>query len=260
MRDRETIDSELKAMAAVRRSVREQGGQLSSRHIDALLDERLGHRKEAHGADAAAARQSDLVTKPGPRRDRTHDMTVHRRQALLRRLRLLAALPLSLVGVAGLFVVMLAVHDPHPAAQPTVIPPTDARPEPASPQLQVPADPNAQSSGIVDRAFIDVLKQYGVPIPSNEYAMTHGHAVCDFLTHDADFAEAVHSVQQSSIWDADQSADFAAGAIASYCPQSITASPDQAQQTVQDALSRLQAIDRDLEGIRDDLQDISGQP
>jgi hypothetical protein len=40
-RDRETIDSELRLLAAVRRSIREHGGEPSSRQVDELLDERL---------------------------------------------------------------------------------------------------------------------------------------------------------------------------------------------------------------------------
>ncbi|MGH3543190.1 MAG: DUF732 domain-containing protein, partial [Mycobacterium sp.] len=65
---------------------------------------------------------------------------------------------------------------------------------------------------------------------------------------------------------ADQSADFTAGAIISYCPQYETASSDEMQQPFQDALSdmqtiqgRLQGIQDDLQGIRDDLQAIPGQ-
>jgi hypothetical protein len=40
MRDLDTIDSELRLLAAVRRSIREYGGGPSSRHVDELLDER----------------------------------------------------------------------------------------------------------------------------------------------------------------------------------------------------------------------------
>jgi hypothetical protein len=40
LRDPETIDSELRLLAAVRRSIREHGGEPSSRQVDALLDER----------------------------------------------------------------------------------------------------------------------------------------------------------------------------------------------------------------------------
>jgi hypothetical protein len=40
MRDLETIDSELRILAAVRWSIREHGGEPSSSHVDELLDER----------------------------------------------------------------------------------------------------------------------------------------------------------------------------------------------------------------------------
>jgi hypothetical protein len=47
VRDRETIDSELRLLAAVRWSIREHGGEPSSRQVDELLDERLPHRRRA---------------------------------------------------------------------------------------------------------------------------------------------------------------------------------------------------------------------
>jgi hypothetical protein len=43
VRDRETIDAELRLLAAVRWSIREHGGEPSSRQVDELLDERLAH-------------------------------------------------------------------------------------------------------------------------------------------------------------------------------------------------------------------------
>jgi hypothetical protein len=41
MRDLDTVDSEPRLLAAVRRSIREHGGEPSSRQVDELLDERL---------------------------------------------------------------------------------------------------------------------------------------------------------------------------------------------------------------------------
>jgi hypothetical protein len=43
MRDLDTIDSELRLLAAVGWSIREHGGEPSSRQLDELLDERLAH-------------------------------------------------------------------------------------------------------------------------------------------------------------------------------------------------------------------------
>src|SRR5579875_701841 len=209
MRDRETIDSELRRIALQRRFIREQGGQPSCRQVDELLDERLGHRPEA------------------PR------STPVRRSGGLRRLAPFAALPLSLVAVATVLVVMLAGHTQYPAAEPSADPPM-APPSSAHPSRAAPKPP-ALPLDIADKAFIEVLRHDGVPVPSREYVLTHGHAVCDFLAHQPNFADAVGFVQGSSIWDANQSADVAAGAVVSYCPQYEPASPDRTQQPFQDA-------------------------
>jgi hypothetical protein len=55
--DIETIDGELRPLAAVQHSIREHGGELSSRQADELLDERLAHCGR-HNQDAAAAGRS----------------------------------------------------------------------------------------------------------------------------------------------------------------------------------------------------------
>ena len=41
MRDRDTIDGEMRLLAAVRAAIRDEGGEPSSRQVDELLDERL---------------------------------------------------------------------------------------------------------------------------------------------------------------------------------------------------------------------------
>jgi hypothetical protein len=47
VRDLDTIDSELRLITAVRRTIREHGGELSSRQVDELLDERLAQLRGA---------------------------------------------------------------------------------------------------------------------------------------------------------------------------------------------------------------------
>jgi Protein of unknown function (DUF732) len=261
MRDRETIDSELRRIANERRSIRERGGQPSCRQADELLDERLGHRAEASKRRRFKRVRSRLSPTPGRSATKPTASRLTGGKGALRRFGPLAALPLSLVAVAAVLVVMFTVHKPHPAAQPTIVPPPGPRPNPAAPKA--PAPPLA----IVDGAFIDALRQVGVPVPSHEYVISNGHAVCDFLAHQPSFAEAVRFVQRSSIWDANQSADFAAGAIVSYCPQYERTSSDEMQQAFQNAVpdlqtieGRLQGIQGDLQGIGDDLQAIPGQP
>jgi hypothetical protein len=46
-RDLDTIDSELRLLTAVRWSIREHGGEPSSRQLNELLDERLAQRESA---------------------------------------------------------------------------------------------------------------------------------------------------------------------------------------------------------------------
>jgi len=258
MRDRETIDSELRRLAAMRRSIREPGVDPSSRLIDELLDERLGHRAEASATAAIDTRRTRVGVDTWSRRDQTNNGAPHRRKSVLRRFGLLAALPLSLVAGASVLLVMFAVPDPPPAAQPAEAPPSSGSPVPAAPKPPAPPLNHASPNDIVDRAFVDTLKQEGVPVPSQEYVLAQGHAVCDFLARQSDFAEAVRFVQRSSIWDGDQSTDVAAGAVVSYCPQYQPASyqpaiPDQLQQAFQKAQSDLQGIESDLQGIRDAL-------
>jgi Protein of unknown function (DUF732) len=249
MRDRETIDAELRLIALARQTIREQGGQPSYRQVDELLDERLGHRPEPSETEAIEARETKLVADP-----RTHDVRPRRRNGALRRFGPLAALPLSLLAVASALVVMSGAHKPpqeeEPAAAP---PPSSAQPQPDAPQAHAPPVDN-----IADRAFVDVLKQEGVPVPSHEYVTTHGHAVCDFLTQQPNFADAVRYVQSSSIWDANQSTNFTAGAVVSYCPQYQPASPAEIQPGFQNALSDLQRIQGTLQRIQGDLQGIRG--
>jgi Protein of unknown function (DUF732) len=251
MRDRETIDSELRRIALGRRSIREQGGQPSSREADELLDELLARSAGASDTDPVKAHETEGAVGTWSRGNKTATAP-RRRKGALRRLGLVAALPLSLVGVVAAAVVMFAVHHQDSSAPPTETPPSAAPPKPIAPDIPAPR------IDIVDAAFIAALKHEGVPVPSQEYVTTQGHAVCDFLAHQPNFADAVGYVQRSSIWDANQSADFTAGAIVSYCPQSQPAAPDQMQPAYQNALSDLQAIQGKLQGIQGDLQGLQG--
>ncbi|ORV17929.1 DUF732 domain-containing protein [Mycobacterium celatum] len=245
MRDRDTIDAELRRLAAARRSTREHGRAPSTREFDALLDERLGHRPEAPESEPLEA----SVVRP------------YRRKSVRLRFGLLTALPLSLIAVVAVIVAMYTFRNPPPPAQPPAEapPPSQARPNPAPPTAHPPP------LDMVDKAFIDALKQEEVPIPSREYVTSHGHAACDFLAQQQNFADAVHFVQQSSVWDANQSAYVTAGAIVSYCPQYLPTTSGDMRQASQTPLPDLPNIQGDLEGIegvlqgiRDDLQGITG--
>jgi Protein of unknown function (DUF732) len=251
MRDRETIDSELRRIALGRRSVREQGRQPSSREADELLDELLAHSTGASFAELMKASDFEVVADT-PLQEKKARATSRRRKGALRRLGLFAALPLSLIAVVVAAVVaMFGVHQQDSSAEPTETSPS------AAPSKSDVAKAPAARIQVADMAFIAALKDQNVPVPSQEYVMTQGHAVCDFLARQPSFADAVSFVQRSSIWDADQSATVTAGAIVSYCPQSQPAAPVD-QSAYQNTLSDLEAIQRRLQSIHGDLQGIQG--
>jgi hypothetical protein len=64
MRDIETIDGEPWLLAAVRRSIREHGGEPSSRQVDELLDERLAHRGPGPASVPESARSGASSSRP----------------------------------------------------------------------------------------------------------------------------------------------------------------------------------------------------
>ncbi len=260
MRDRETIDAELRRIAAGRRSIREQGRQPSSREADELLDELLAHTSGAPLTTAVTAGEFDYVpdtwsrdtkTVTAPRRTVTKP---RRRKGVLRRFGLFAALPLSLIAGVIAVVMMTTLHSQDPAE------PSADTPSSAAPPSAAPPKPAAPRIDVVDMAFVAALKHEGIPVPSQEYVTNQGHAVCEFLAREPNFAAAVGFVQRTTIWDADQSANVTAGAIVSYCPQSqpSTTPDDDMQPAYQNALSDLQAIDKRLRGAQGDLQDIQG--
>lgn len=253
MRDREKIDSELRLIALRRQAIREQGGQPSSLEADALLDEILAHGAGLSGVGAVEDWEAEFAAAATARDGITRTLTRRRRTgAALRRVSLLAALPLSVVAAVAAVVVMFALHRTDTSAQPEDTPPSAAPSTPVAPKASAPA------ISAVDSVFIAALRREGVPIPSQDYVMAHGHAVCDFLAHQPNFADAVGFVQRTSIWDAQQSTDVTAGAIVAYCPQSRPTGPDPTQPDYQKSLSDLQDIERNLQGIQGNLQDIQG--
>jgi hypothetical protein len=250
MRDQETIDSELRRVAAELRSIRERGGLPSSQQVDALLDERLGHPVEVF-CDTAVL---DEILAPFTE---TVERPRRRRRGRLLRFALRAAIPLSVLAIAAVLAVMFTLHRHHLPAEPTATPVADEQPSPAAPSPFVPPAAIPPPTDIAEKAMIEALQHEGVPVPSRDYVSTQGHAVCDFLGREANFADATQFVQRSTVWDAHQSADFATAAVVTYCPQFESSNTDQMQQVFQKSVTNLQTIEGDLQGINHDLQGIS---
>ena len=250
MRDRETIDSELRRVAAELRSIRERGGRPSSQQVDALLDERLGHPVDVLSDTAVL----DEILAPF---EETIERPRRRRRGRLLRFALRAAVPLSALAIAAVLTVIFTLHRHHPPAEPTPTPVADEQPSPAAPSPVVPPAALPSRTDIADKAMVDALQHEGVPVPSRDYVSTQGHAVCDFLGREANFSDATQFVQRSTVWDAHQSADFITAAVVTYCPQFESANTDQMQHVFQKSVTSLQTVEGDLQGINHDLQGIS---
>ncbi|WP_343708272.1 DUF732 domain-containing protein [Mycobacterium sp.] len=250
MRDQEAIDSELRRVAAELRSIRECGGRPSSQQLDALLDERLGHPVEVL-CDTAVL---DDILAPS---EGTLERPRRRRRGRLLRLALRAAVPLSVFAVVAVLVVTFMLHRHQRPSEPAATPVSEERMTPVpGPPLLAPSAPPSPTD-IAETAMIDVLQHEGVPVPNRDYVATQGHAVCDFLGRQPNFADGTGFVQRSTIWDAHQSADFTSAAIVTYCPKFESTNNDQLQQTFEKSLTNLRNIQGDLQGVNHDLQGIS---
>lgn len=250
MRDREAIDSELRRVAAELRSIRERGGRPSSQQVDALLDERLGHPVDVLSDTAVL----DEILAPF---EETFERPRRRRRIGLLRLALRAAVPMSVLALGSALVVMFVLHRHHRPSVPPSSPVSEEQPGPVAAPPFIPPAKASSATDIAEKAMIDALQHEGVPVPNRDYAATQGHTVCDFLGRDANFANATQFVQRSTIWDAQQSADFTTAAVVTYCPEFESTGNDQAQKTFEKSLTNLQAVQGDLQGINHDLQDIS---
>lgn len=255
MRDRETIDSELRRVAAELRSIRQRGGQPSSQQVDALLDERLGHPVEVL-CDTTVL---DEILAPF---EGTIERRRPRRRGLLLRLAMRAAVPVSVFAIAAALVTMLVLHRNQRASQSSADPVSEAQPSTVAPSALAPSAvaPSAKAASpadVAEKAMIDALQHEGVPVPNRDYVATHGHAVCDFLGRQPNVTDAAQFVQRSTVWDANQSADFTSAAIVTYCPQFESTGTEQAQQSLQKSVTNLQTIEGDLRGINNDLRGIS---
>ncbi|PRI14794.1 DUF732 domain-containing protein [Mycobacterium shigaense] len=256
MRDRETIDSELRRAALRRQSMRKQGRQPSSHETDQLLDELLAHSAGAFHTNAVTSADMDFVPEAWTRSTQTRPKA-RRRSSALRRWCLLAALPMSLVAVFAAVVVVFALRQHDSASQSADAQSKDAPPSAAPAKPMSPIGPIPRIN-IVDAALVETLKNEGVPVPSQDYVTSQGHAVCDFLARQPNFEDALKFVQGSTIWDASQSTNVIAGAIVSYCPQSQPSIGSGLQQAYQNTFSDEKAIEGKLHDFQGDLKGIQG--
>jgi hypothetical protein len=117
----------------------------------------------------------------------------------------------------------------EPSAKPSMSAPVAATPPPTvtvtpPPTVTVTAEPPAPPPlSATDQQFLTALKTYGPTYPDSDYAISHAHAVCDFMASDNVFSGSsptANYIARTTIWpDNGPAAIFAYQSATAYCPQ-----------------------------------------
>jgi hypothetical protein len=85
--------------------------------------------------------------------------------------------------------------------------------------LAVPAA--AQSS--VDQAFLQAVRDKGVPIASDGQALDLAHQTCGVLNNGGSATDALSKIAGATNWSTDQAANFGSLAVVAYCKDKMAA-------------------------------------
>jgi hypothetical protein len=97
------------------------------------------------------------------------------------------------------------------------------------------AVPAVAQSG-VDQAFLQAVRDKGVPISSDAQALDLAHSTCGVLSNGGSAADALSKIASATNWSSDQAANFGSLAVVAYCK-------DKMQSALQSASAPAQAPD-----------------
>ncbi|HYZ67351.1 MAG TPA: DUF732 domain-containing protein [Mycobacterium sp.] len=85
--------------------------------------------------------------------------------------------------------------------------------------LAAPASADEQ----LDQAFLKGLKDKGVTVKADEYALNLAHSTCDLLNNGGSVNEALNMISRKTKWSVQKSADFGGLAVYAYCRDKLPA-------------------------------------
>jgi hypothetical protein len=85
--------------------------------------------------------------------------------------------------------------------------------------LAAPASADDQ----LDQAFLKGLKDKGVTVKSDQYALDLAHSTCDLLNGGGSVNEALNMIVRKTKWSTQKSADFGGLAVYAYCRDKLPA-------------------------------------
>jgi Protein of unknown function (DUF732) len=83
--------------------------------------------------------------------------------------------------------------------------------------LAAPASADEQ----IDQAFLKVLKDKGITVKSDEFALDLAHSTCDLLNNGGSVNEALNMLTKKTKWSIQKSADFGGLAVYAYCKDKL---------------------------------------
>jgi hypothetical protein len=84
------------------------------------------------------------------------------------------------------------------------------------------AVPAVAQSG-VDQAFLQAVRDKGVPISSDAQALDLAHSTCGVLNNGGSAADALSKIASATNWSNDQAANFGSLAVVAYCKDKMQA-------------------------------------
>jgi Protein of unknown function (DUF732) len=79
--------------------------------------------------------------------------------------------------------------------------------------LAAPASADDQ----LDQAFLKGIKDKGIAVKSDEYALDLAHSTCDLLNEGGKVNDALNMIIKKTKWSTQKSADFGGLAVYAYC-------------------------------------------
>lgn len=81
----------------------------------------------------------------------------------------------------------------------------------------------ASADNQLDQAFLKGLKDKGITVKSDEWALDLAHSTCDVLNTGGGVNEALNMLTKKTKWSVQKSADFGGLAVYAYCRDKLPA-------------------------------------
>lgn len=85
--------------------------------------------------------------------------------------------------------------------------------------LAAPASADEQ----LDQAFLKGIKDKGIAVKSDEFALNLAHSTCDLLNDGGKVNDALNMIVKKTKWSTQKSADFGGLAVYAYCRDKLPA-------------------------------------